>query len=67
MYLYLFTSTGWKFICTVCSTVSINNRKNEQIDPDQSDLGPFCMDMLFLSQMFLCFGFTPLSGPFEPP
>ena len=21
MYLYLFTSTAWKFICTVCSTV----------------------------------------------
>ena len=20
MYLYLFTSTAWKFICTVCST-----------------------------------------------
>ena len=20
MYLYLFTSTGWKFICTMCST-----------------------------------------------
>ena len=23
MYLYLFTSTVWKFICTVCSTVFI--------------------------------------------
>ena len=22
MYLYLFTSTGWKFICTVCSTAT---------------------------------------------
>ena len=22
MYLYMFTSTAWKFICTVCSTVS---------------------------------------------
>ena len=22
MYLFLFSSTGWKFICTVCSTVS---------------------------------------------
>ena len=25
MYLYLFTSTAWKFICTVCSTVSITS------------------------------------------
>ena len=24
MYLYMFTSTAWKFICTVCSTVSSN-------------------------------------------
>ena len=23
MYLYLFTSTAWKFICTVCSTTNV--------------------------------------------
>ena len=26
MYLYLFTSTAWKFICTVCSTESSFNK-----------------------------------------
>ena len=26
MFLYLFTSTGWKFICTVCSTVMQTKR-----------------------------------------
>ena len=31
MYLYLFTSTVWKFICTVCSTVyALVNCKNEE-------------------------------------
>ena len=26
MYLYLFTSTAWKFICTVCSTVDTSGK-----------------------------------------
>ena len=32
MYLYLFTSTAWKFICTVCSTVLMFKISSKYLD-----------------------------------
>ena len=38
MYLYLFTSTAWKFICTVCSTDMISYYVLEVFVFDNTDV-----------------------------